>query len=152
ELRAALTTALDFGKGVVHVVAEAPTRGRGKSRSATAPAIFSTKRACPSCARSFAELDPRLFSFNSRHGWCPTCFGTGLKLRGFDEEQTGEERWWSEAADAGHVCAACEGERLNEIARNVRFNKLSIAELTAQSVGGMRAMFAKLKLHGRESS
>ncbi|HKU13088.1 MAG TPA: excinuclease ABC subunit UvrA [Steroidobacteraceae bacterium] len=152
ELRAALTSALDFGKGVVHVVADTPSRGRGKARTAAAPAIFSTKRACPSCARSFAELDPRLFSFNSRHGWCATCFGTGLKLRGFDEEQTGEEWWWSEAADAGQVCAACEGERLNEIARNVRFNRLSIAELTAQSVGGMRAMFAKLKLHGRESS
>jgi excinuclease ABC subunit A len=57
ELRAALTTALDFGKGVVHV---AKVDGRA--------AIFSTRRACPSCARSFAELDPRLFSFNSKHG------------------------------------------------------------------------------------
>jgi len=26
---------------------------------------------------SFAELDPRLFSFNSRHGACPTCNGMG---------------------------------------------------------------------------
>ena len=32
--------------------------------------VFSTKRACPSCGRSFPELDPRLFSFNSKHGWC----------------------------------------------------------------------------------
>jgi excinuclease ABC subunit A len=141
ELRAALTTALDFGKGVVHVASD----GR-------APAIFSTRRACPSCARSFAELDPRLFSFNSKHGWCEECFGTGLRLRGFDEEQTGEEWWWSEGADAGHVCAACEGERLNPIARNVRFRKLSIAALTARSVASMRALFAALKLQGREGA
>jgi excinuclease ABC subunit A len=139
ELRAALTTALDFGKGVVHV---AKAEGR--------TAIFSTRRACPSCARSFAELDPRLFSFNSKHGWCEQCFGTGVQLRGFDEEQTGEEWWWSEAADAGKVCAACEGERLNEIARNVRFRKQSIAALTARSVSSMRRLFAGLKLQGRE--
>jgi excinuclease ABC subunit A len=141
EVRAALTTALDFGKGVVHVAIEGRT-----------PAIFSTRRACPSCARSFAELDPRLFSFNSKHGWCAECFGTGLKLRGFDEEQTGEEWWWSEGADAGHACAACDGERLNPIARNVRFRKLSIAALTAQSVSSMRARFGALKLQGRESA
>ena len=58
--------------------------------------MFSTKRACPSCSRSFPELDPRLFSFNSKHGWCDACYGTGLKLSGFDEEQTGEEIWWNE--------------------------------------------------------
>jgi excinuclease ABC subunit A len=141
ELRTALTTALDFGKGIVHLAIEGRT-----------PAIFSTRRACPSCARSFAELDPRLFSFNSKHGWCGECFGTGLKLRGFDEEQTGEEWWWSEAADAGKKCSACDGKRLNEIARNVRFRKLSIAELTAQSVASMRSMFAALKLQGRASA
>jgi excinuclease ABC subunit A len=140
ELRAALTTALDFGKGVVHVVKD----GRA--------AIFSTRRACPSCARSFAELDPRLFSFNSKHGWCEECFGTGLKLRGFDEEQSGEEWWWSEGADADQTCPACAGERLNEIARNVRFRKLSIAALTAQSVSGMRAMINALRLQGRDSA
>jgi excinuclease ABC subunit A len=141
ELRTALTTALDFGKGIVHLGVEGRT-----------PAIFSTRRACPSCARSFAELDPRLFSFNSKHGWCGECFGTGLKLRGFDEEQTGEEWWWSEGADAGKQCSGCDGERLNEIARNVRFRKLSIAELTAQSVASMRSTFASLKLQGRASA
>ena len=46
--------------------------------------------------RSFPELDPRLFSFNSKHGWCGTCYGTGLKLAGFDEAQSGEEIWWNE--------------------------------------------------------
>jgi excinuclease ABC subunit A len=141
DLRAALTTALDFGKGVVHVIT---ADGRA--------AIFSTRRACPSCARSFAELDPRLFSFNSKHGWCEKCFGTGLKLRGFDEEQSGEEWWWSEGADADQVCAACEGERLNEVARNVRFRKLSIAALTARSVASMRELFTTLKLQGRDSA
>jgi excinuclease UvrABC ATPase subunit len=32
------------------------------------------------CDTSYAELDPRLFSYNSKHGWCPDCVGTGVKL------------------------------------------------------------------------
>ena len=44
------------------------------------PTRFSTRRACPRCSRSFEELDPRLFSYNSKHGWCPRCFGTGQIL------------------------------------------------------------------------
>ena len=35
------------------------------------------------------------------------------------------------------MCAACAGERLNQIARTVRFRKQSIAALTAQSVSSM---------------
>jgi excinuclease ABC subunit A len=39
--------------------------------------LYSLKFFCPRCHLSFAELDPRLFSFNSRHGACPTCHGMG---------------------------------------------------------------------------
>src|SRR4026209_2924471 len=55
-------------------------------------------------------------------------------------------------AAATQRAAAGEGERLNPIARNVRFRKLSIATLTAQSVASMRATVAGLKLQGRESA
>src|SRR5581483_2147871 len=48
-LHQALARALDFGKGLVHVLGPKGDR----------PTVFSTKRACPSCGRSFAELDPR---------------------------------------------------------------------------------------------
>ena len=39
--------------------------------------LYSLKFFCPQCNLSFADLDPRLFSFNSRHGACPTCNGMG---------------------------------------------------------------------------
>jgi excinuclease UvrABC ATPase subunit len=42
--------------------------------------VFSTKRACPQCGTSYPELDPRMFSYNSKHGWCTSCVGTGLTL------------------------------------------------------------------------
>jgi len=39
--------------------------------------LFSSKFACPVCSYSLAELEPRLFSFNSPVGACPTCDGLG---------------------------------------------------------------------------
>ena len=41
--------------------------------------LYSLKFFCPRCNLSFAELDPRLFSFNSRHGACPGCNGMGTR-------------------------------------------------------------------------
>ena len=39
--------------------------------------IFNEALACPKCGRSFTELEPRAFSFNSPYGACPTCHGLG---------------------------------------------------------------------------
>ena len=140
-LHAALARALDFGKGLVHVLGP-------KSDKVT---VFSTKRACPSCGRSFSELDPRLFSFNSKHGWCESCYGTGVEMPGFDEEQTGEEIWWNEWYEHDpQPCSACNAQRLNPIALNVRFRDRSIAALAAEPVGGAAEFFNKLKLGPRE--
>jgi excinuclease ABC subunit A len=141
ELRGALSRALDFGKGLVHVLGPAAAR----------VTVFSTKRACPSCGRSFAELDPRLFSFNSRHGWCESCFGTGVEMPGFDAEQSGEELWWNEwYAHAAPACEGCQGQRLNATALNVRFRERSVAALAAQPVSESAGFFAQLRLNPRE--
>ncbi|HTT02309.1 MAG TPA: excinuclease ABC subunit UvrA [Steroidobacteraceae bacterium] len=140
-LHEALARALDFGKGLVSV------QVNGAARTT----MFSTKRACPSCGRSFAELDPRLFSFNSKHGWCESCYGTGLEMSGFDAEQSGEELWWNEWYEREpRSCAGCQGQRLNPIALNVRFRERSIATLAAQSVAEAAQFLAKLKLDARE--
>ncbi|HEX4648595.1 MAG TPA: excinuclease ABC subunit UvrA [Steroidobacteraceae bacterium] len=140
-LHAALERALDFGKGLVHVLGGSGSR----------VTVFSTKRACPACGRSFAELDPRLFSFNSRHGWCESCYGTGVEMPGFDEKQSGEELWWNEWYElAPPPCSACRGERLNATALSVRFRERSIAALSGQSVAATAAFFARLRLGARE--
>ena len=43
--------------------------------------VFSTKMACPKCGFSIQELEPRLFSFNSPSGACPSCDGLGYKSK-----------------------------------------------------------------------
>jgi len=140
-LRAALARALDFGKGLLHVLA-------GDNARVT---VFSTRRACPACGQSFAELDPRLFSFNSRHGWCESCYGTGVEMPGFDEQQSGEELWWNEwYAHTPEPCGSCQGQRLNPTALNVRFRGRSIAALAADSVAQSAQFFSRLRLGPRE--
>ncbi len=42
--------------------------------------LFSEALACPDCGFSYAELSPRLFSFNSPHGACPKCHGLGTMM------------------------------------------------------------------------
>ncbi len=154
-LREALSSALVHGKGVVHVLSgmdglrEAmldgtPTAGIGRLQ------VFSTKRACPVCSTSYPELDPRLFSYNSKHGWCPDCVGTGVQLtkdqrRALDDsvrddDNKGREQTFAEpeVEDVGdHTCGTCGGTRLNATARAVRFGEqASTAEDAAAGFDG----------------
>ena len=156
-LRAALARALDHGKGVVNVLAplealEAAMAKRDPALARMTQTVFSVKRACPSCGDSFPELDPRLFSYNSRHGWCTTCYGTGIRLPGFDEEQSGEEIWWNEWYEGEAApCPACSGDRLNPAALAVRFRGRSIAELSRMPVSALEEFVGSLRLAGREA-
>ncbi|MEZ4599755.1 MAG: excinuclease ABC subunit UvrA [Syntrophotaleaceae bacterium] len=164
ELRELLSRALDYGKGMVQILPAAteadapvkksfrrPTKGAFKEKAlGRSAAIFSTRRSCPGCGRSFEEPDPRLFSFNSRHGWCDHCYGTGLVLPGFDEAQSGEEIWWNEWWEgAEQTCPSCSGQRLRPEALAVRFQGRSIADLTAWPVSVAEEFFQQLPLEGR---
>lgn len=42
--------------------------------------LFSQNLACPECGYSIPELTPRMFSFNSPFGACPTCDGLGNRM------------------------------------------------------------------------
>ena len=149
-LRELVRLAVGYGKGVVQVVpADRRLRGAAARRREV---IFSTRRACPGCGRSFPEPDPRLFSYNSRHGWCRRCFGTGLELEGFDAEQSGEESGWLDgAADEARVCRDCGGRRLRPEALAVRYHDASIADYAAYSVSEAEQHFRALRLRGREA-
>ncbi len=140
-LRQALKTALEHGKGVVHVLGPLDGLKAAMANGTSTAGIgrlqaFSTKRACPVCATSYPELDPRLFSYNSKHGWCPDCVGTGVALtreqrKVFDDsvrddDNSGREQSFAEPdADdvSDKVCSTCAGTRLNAQARGVRLGQ-----------------------------
>ncbi len=172
-LRLALAVALEHGKGVVYVLSDLTgLRSAMLAGSETAGmgnlSVFSTKRACPVCSTSYAELDPRLFSYNSKHGWCPDCVGTGVQLtkdqrKVFDdsvkEDQGGREQTFAEPdADdvTTHACASCVGTRLNATARAVKFGTadgvsegISITDIAALSVTDIHQWIATLQVPGR---
>ncbi|MCD6541356.1 excinuclease ABC subunit UvrA [Candidatus Bipolaricaulota bacterium] len=63
-------TALRWGEGLVIV----QLVDQGEER------LYSEHFACPECGVSIAELEPRLFSFNSPYGACPECGGLGVRM------------------------------------------------------------------------
>jgi excinuclease ABC subunit A len=170
ELRTLLAQALELGKGVLHLLA--PLHGLKAAMAAgTSTAkigrvkVFSTKRACPVCGTSYPELDPRMFSYNSKHGWCTDCVGTGLALtreqrRALDDsvrddDNSGRERSFAEPEvdDVGdQVCGTCHGARLNPTSLAVTFREQSIAQLGALSVRDARRWVEAQKLDGREAA
>ena len=169
ELRSHLAQALEQGKGVLHVLSGlddlAGAMAGGRSTAGIGQLqVFSTQRACPVCATSYAELDPRLFSYNSKHGWCPDCVGTGVKLtkeqrKVYDdtllvEDNRGREVKFEgqEVEDLAEVaCPSCEGTRLNATARAVRFHGVGIADIARLSVTDVRHWVQALALSGREA-
>jgi excinuclease ABC subunit A len=171
ELRDLLARTLEHGKGVMHLLtgldglgeameAGSPTAGIGRVK------VFSTKRACPTCGTSYPELDPRMFSYNSKHGWCTTCVGTGLALTReqrkayddsvrSDDNRGREQSFPSEEAEVEGVvdapCPNCEGTRLNPVSRCVTFADRAISAVAQDSVSDARQWIEQLQREGRLS-
>ncbi|MBI4225216.1 MAG: excinuclease ABC subunit UvrA [Candidatus Sungbacteria bacterium] len=68
RVRDSVETGLKIGKGFIVVSQE------------SADMLFSEHFACVGCGISLPEVEPRLFSFNSPYGACPTCTGLGSML------------------------------------------------------------------------
>ncbi|GAP35166.1 excinuclease ABC subunit UvrA [Piscinibacter sakaiensis] len=170
-LRDLLERTLALGKGVMHLLApldglqEALARGAG-TEGIGRLTVFSIKRACPVCGTSYPELDPRLFSYNSKHGWCTGCVGTGLALtreqrKAYDDSQRDDDRgreqsFPSEEPEVEGVrddqaCPDCHGTRLNPVSRGVTFDGHSIAWVAQWSVSEARQWVASLQLAGRDA-
>ncbi len=80
EFRQRLTDDLETAasKGAGLVIAQWIGREEGEPDTET---LFSMNYACPDCGISVEELSPRMFSFNSPYGACPTCSGLGTLMK-----------------------------------------------------------------------
>jgi excinuclease ABC subunit A len=91
--------------------------------------LMSARFACPEHDFSFPEIEPRLFSFNSPYGSCPTCTGLGTAFL-FSEDP----------------CPVCHGARLRPEALHVFINKKSIVDVTSMTIADAKDFFENLKL------
>jgi excinuclease ABC subunit A len=171
RLRELLQATLEHGRGVLHLLWPLDKLATGMDFGGTGRGVgtvkvFSTKRACPTCGTSYPELDPRMFSYNSKHGWCTACVGTGLKLtreqrKAYDDSvrdddtQGREMSFPSEEPEVEGVgdeaCAECHGARLNPTSLKVSFEGVPIDHVARLSVHEARAWVAQLQLTGRDA-
>jgi excinuclease ABC subunit A len=84
---------------------------------------FSSKFACPVSGFTIAEIEPRLFSFNSPFGACPVCDGLGVKII-FDGELVApdEEKSLREGAIAPWATSSSQyyAQTLDSICRHFK--------------------------------
>lgn len=99
--------------------------------------LMSSKFSCANDGFAFPEIEPRLFSFNSPYGACPTCNGLGTKYFGGLDP-----------------CDDCKGLRLRTEALHVHLgvskNALNIVNVTALSIEKVADFFIELKLNDQE--
>ncbi len=95
RLGEAVERALGETDGLVRLVIGDPLQGGEET-------LMSAKFACPDDGFSYPEIEPRLFSFNSPYGACPSCNGLGTKHFFGDEP-----------------CEVCHGARLREEALHI---------------------------------
>jgi excinuclease ABC subunit A len=159
ERRKLIEAALLLGRDTLYVL-------DNKSRET----IYSTALSVPGTGRAFDELDPRLFSFNSPHGWCPECQGYG-SLRELPESDARTELEREIAAEqaregddegeaAARPCPSCHGARLNPVARAVRLSYgkwdapggPTLPDLGRLPIAEAQVWFRALKLKGRAAA
>ncbi len=153
QLPALMQRALEIGHGTIRVL-------QGKSQ----PLLLSLESSCPQCHTSYADPEPRLFSFNSPHGWCPSCRGNGvvpkrrqrLDLSRYESVLEAEidadrmlERMESEELGC---CPACHGSRLNPLAAAVQLQGMPIAALADLGIDRAFAHFEKVKFADKRAA
>jgi len=122
---------LDFGadpKGARERLAESVERALNESdgsvriRIGDNSVLLSATFACPHDGFSYPEIEPRLFSFNSPYGACPTCNGLGTKYM-FGTEP----------------CPDCNGARLRQEALHVTLGDPKPSTTSASGGSGARS-------------
>jgi excinuclease ABC subunit A len=103
--------------------------------------VFSLSGTCPNCGIGLEQLDPRLFSFNSKQGACPECGGLGV---------TGYSEADNEETEDLAVCRKCGGSRLKPQALAVKVGGFSIWELVQRPAKGMFDAITALKFNAPE--
>jgi excinuclease ABC subunit A len=129
----------DGGKAVRERLSEAVERavhesnGLLKIEDPRGEKLMSVKFMCPYDGYAYPEVEPRLFSFNSPYGACPTCNGLGTKYIFGDEP-----------------CETCKGARLREEALHVLIGGKNIVEVVRSSISQAATYFADLKISEKE--
>jgi excinuclease ABC subunit A len=153
KLRAVIEDALRIGKNTAHF-----------QDSKGGMHIVSTTLSDPDTGRSFEEPDPRMFSFNSPHGYCRTCRGYGIVPKKkpdhyldpnadsiLESEIREESRRSNAERTEFETCGDCQGGRLNDVSLHVKIQGHNISDITGLSVTEAHQLFDSLKFEGQDA-
>ena len=116
----AIESALNIGGGLVEIDGQEKNGGEKEK-------IYSTRWSCPYDGFSFPEIEPRLFSFNSPYGACPTCHGLG-----------------KEDLFSDKPCSDCHGKRLKKEVLSIKINGLNIDQVVSLPIPETYKFFVDL--------
>ena len=127
--------------------------------------IYSGQRMCLQCNCSFAELEPRLFSFNSPLGACRFCHGLGLIYTQNYTHRSGTTGYiynsgapvdisekQFEQLESQEVCPECQGKRLHKMALAVTIQNKNIYDLGQLAIKDLLLFFKALVLSAVEQA
>ncbi len=131
RLADSIEAALKLTSGLIGVLTEKDT-----------VSLYSEHSACIRCGVSYPEIAPRIFSFNSPHGACPTCDGIGVIVSvGCPEHEDFSHR---------EPCRACDGARLKPESLSIKIADQSIADVTKRSIQDAAEFVATMPLNDRD--
>ena len=162
---ALLARVLAWGHGSLRV-----QKTVARAASAGAAELLSVRSACPVCAFSVPELDPRWFSFNTKQGRCETCEGEGWlspdkaprRRRRRRRKKTASKKAETKKAartprsavaappPTRTLCPDCAGTRLAPVPRAVRLHDDGYHDVVSLSVGGALAKARRWRFDGDE--
>jgi excinuclease ABC subunit A len=156
RLQEAIEKAFKINGGICSIIDETkPARIHSTScsalRSGRTEMTYSSHRICLKCVKSFPEIEPRFFSFNSPIGACKHCHGLG-----FTQEwpwMAGDKNFWKTKSPdhfgkyvKEKICTFCEGKKLKDEALAVTINDKNIHEISQLSIKNALQFFKYLKL------
>lgn len=117
--------------------------------------LFSRTLACPNCGINYPEIEPRLFSFNSKYGACACCNGLGIENvddADFLINKLHSDNGYHESFKDMSSCKCCRGMRLKKEALSIEINGVNIGEFAGMTVKKALIYINGLELTERETT
>lgn len=111
--------------------------------------MYSSKRICLGCVKSFPELEPRIFSFNSPLGACTNCHGLGFTYEygSTSPEEEGSKSYYMHFDRREQACTYCNGKRLKDEALAVKIAEKNIYDFCSMSIDKLLNLCKNLELY-----
>ena len=111
--------------------------------------LYSSHRICVGCVRSFPEIEPRFFSFNSPLGACVNCHGLGFTYEYADD--SGSSSYYMRLDERERECDYCQGKRLKDEVLAVTIEGKNIHDFCVMAISDLLDFCTKkIKLSGEK--